>query len=420
MTLLGQWYDLRDLSELVAGITGWLRDALDAGDGVVYVVSALLGSAAILGFIGGTAIVNIWIERRVVGRMQNRLGPNRVGPFGLLQPVADAIKLIQKEALMPRVADPVVFALAPILVFVPAILAWSLLPWGERMTLASLDAGVLFFVALGTVAVLAVFMAGWSSNNKFALLGAMRVIPMLLSYEVPIVLAFLGPVLLAGTMNLAGIAQWQADYHVWIVFLQPVTFLIYLIAASAELNRTPADIAEAESEILAGYHTEYSGMKFGLFYAVELVNAMLVSALAATMWYGGWYLFEIDRVVPGWLIFIGKTYTLYFVLIWTRGTLPRLRIDQLMALSWKFMTPLALVNLALVSAEVTIWAETDASAGVVLPLSALVNTGLAGVLLVAWLRFMLSRAERLPRKARLYRDIAVPPVAAPERATAGP
>lgn len=420
MTLLGQWYDLRDLSELVAGITGWLRDALDAGDGVVYVVAALLGSAAILGFIGGTAIVNIWIERRVVGRMQNRLGPNRVGPFGLLQPVADAIKLIQKEALMPRVADPVVFALAPILVFVPAILAWSLLPWGERMTLASLDAGVLFFVALGTVAVLAVFMAGWSSNNKFALLGAMRVIPMLLSYEVPIVLAFLGPVLLAGTMNLAGITQWQADYHVWIVFLQPVTFLIYLLAASAELNRTPADIAEAESEILAGYHTEYSGMKFGLFYAVELVNAMLVSALAATMWYGGWYLFEIDRVVPGWLIFIGKTYTLYFVLIWTRGTLPRLRIDQLVALSWKFMTPLALVNLALVSAEVTIWAETDASAGVVLPLSALVNTGLAGVLLVAWLRFMLSRAERLPRKARLYRDIVVPPVAAPERATAGP
>lgn len=420
MTLLGQWYDLRDLSELVAGITGWLRDALDAGDGVVYVVSALLGSAAILGFIGGTAIVNIWIERRIVGRMQNRLGPNRVGPFGLLQPVADAIKLIQKEALMPRVADPVVFALAPILVFVPAILAWSLLPWGERMTLASLDAGVLFFVALGTVAVLAVFMAGWSSNNKFALLGAMRVIPMLLSYEVPIVLAFLGPVLLAGTMNLAGIAQWQADYHVWIVFLQPVTFLIYLIAASAELNRTPADIAEAESEILAGYHTEYSGMKFGLFYAVELVNAMLVSALAATMWYGGWFLFEIDRVVPGWLIFIGKTYTLYFVLIWTRGTLPRLRIDQLVALSWKFMTPVALVNLALVSAEVTIWAETDASAGVVLPLAALVNTGLAGVLLVAWLRFMLSRAERLPRKARLYRDIVVPPVAAPERATAGP
>ncbi|HWO94115.1 MAG TPA: NADH-quinone oxidoreductase subunit NuoH, partial [Dehalococcoidia bacterium] len=340
MTLLGQWYDIRDLSELVAGLSGWLRDTFDAGDGVIYVVSALLGAAGILAFIGGTAIVNIWIERRLVGRMQNRLGPNRVGPFGLLQPVADAIKLIQKEALMPRVADPVVFTLAPILVFVPAILAWAVLPWGEHMTLASLDAGVLYFVALGTVAVLAVFMAGWSSNNKFSLLGAMRVVPMLLSYEIPIVLAFLGPVLLAGTMNLSGIARWQADYHVWIIFLQPLTFLIYFIAASAELNRTPADIAEAESEILAGYHTEYSGMKFGLFYAVELVNALLVSGLAASMWYGGWYLFEIDRVVPGWLIFIGKMYALYFLLIWTRGTLPRLRIDQLVALSWKFMTPL--------------------------------------------------------------------------------
>ncbi|HWO94605.1 MAG TPA: NADH-quinone oxidoreductase subunit NuoH [Dehalococcoidia bacterium] len=420
MTLLGQWYDIRDLSELVAGLTGWLRDTFDAGDGVIYVVSALLGAVGILSFIGATAIVNIWIERRLVGRMQNRLGPNRVGPFGLLQPVADAIKLIQKEALMPRVADPIVFTLAPILVFVPAILAWAVLPWGERMTLASLDAGVLYFVALGTVAVLAVFMAGWSSNNKFSLLGAMRVVPMLLSYEIPIVLAFLGPVLLAGTMNLSGIARWQADYHVWIIFLQPLTFLIYFIAASAELNRTPADIAEAESEILAGYHTEYSGMKFGLFYAVELVNALLVSGLAASMWYGGWYLFEIDRVLPGWLVFIGKMYALYFLLIWTRGTLPRLRIDQLVALSWKFMTPLALANVVLVSAEVVIWAETGVSAGVILPLSAVVNVTLTGVLLVAWLRFMLGKVERLPRRPRLYREVVVPPIAAPEQAAARP
>ncbi len=418
MSILGQWYDVRDLSELIAGLSGWLRDTFDAGDGVIYAVSGLLGAAGILAFVGVTAIINIWVERRVIGRMQNRLGPNRVGPFGLLQPVADAIKLIQKEALQPMVADPLVFTLAPIAVFVPAILAWSILPWGENMTLANLNAGILFFSAMGSVAVLAVFMAGWSSNNKFALIGAMRVVAMLLSYEIPMVLAFLGPVMFAGTMSFAGIAHWQAEYHVWLLFLQPLPLLIYFISASAELNRTPADIAEAESEILAGYHTEYSGMKFGLFYAVELVNALLVGAVIASIWAGGWYMFEIDRVVPGWMIFIGKTYAFYFVLMWTRGTLPRLRIDQLMALSWKLMMPLGLFNVVLVAAEVVVWAETDVSAGMLLPIAGLLNAALAAILWIGWMQFLTGKMQRLPVRPALRSDIGVPEIAAPDHVSA--
>jgi NADH-quinone oxidoreductase subunit H len=411
--VLAAWYDFRDLGNAVARLIEALRE-VDAPEGVLYAVAALIGCLGVLGFIGLTSLINIWLERRLIGRMQVRRGPNRVGPFGLLQPVADAIKLIQKEALTPRAADSLVFTIAPVVIFIPAVLAFAVLPWGERMVLADLNVGVLYLLALGSTMAIMVFMAGYASNNKYALIGSMRVIAMLISYEIPIVLALLGVVAFAGTMSLSGMVGFQQDYWSWLIFFQPLAFLIFLIGSTAELNRSPADIAEAESEIIAGYHIEYSGMKWGLFYAVELVNAMAISGVIAAVFLGGWWTFGLEQWVPGWLIFIGKLYAVYFVLIWWRGTLPRFRIDQLMALAWKFLLPLAIANILLVALEILIWTEYELSAGVVLPIFAVVNLLLAGLLLAGWGRIMGRQFDRLPRRPRLLPDIDVP--LPPERA----
>ena len=224
-----------------------------------------------------------------------------LGPFGLLQPVADAIKLIQKEVLQPRAADGKLFNLPPILVFIPAMLTFAVFAWAPDMVYADLNVGVLYLLALSSVTSLAIFMAGWASNNKYALLGAMRVIAMAISYEIPLVLALLAPVLFTGTMNIPDIVDWQREHHIWLAFLLPLPVLIYAISATAELNRTPADIAEAESEIVAGFHTEYSGMKFGLFYAVELINALAVSGIMASLFFGGYSLFGLDEWIPPWI-----------------------------------------------------------------------------------------------------------------------
>ncbi len=362
-----------------------------APDWTVWVVSALLGAIGIVSFIGAVAIINIWVERRVVGRMQSRLGPNRAGPFGLLQPVADAIKLMQKEVLQPTNAYGLVFTLAPIMFMVPGIFVMAVIPWGPNMVLADLDVGVLFLLAASSLSALAVFMAGYASDNKYSLFGSMRVIAMLVSYEIPIVLGLLGVVLFAGTMRLQGIVEFQQQYWVFMVMLQPLAFLIYFMSVSAELNRTPADIAEAESEIVGGYHTEYSGMKFGLFYAAELVNAVVVSAIVATLFLGGWWLYKVDEVVPGWMILIGKIYAVYFLFVWTRGTLPRFRIDQLLAFAWKWMTPMAMMNLVLVAAEVLVWEETGWSAWITIPAFVVINGAFAAAIIVAFVRHL--RAE---------------------------
>ena len=367
-----------------------------------------MGCIGILAFVGATAVANIWIERRLIGRIQVRRGPNRVGPFGLLQPIADALKLIQKEALTPRAADGVVFTLAPIVIFIPAILAFAVLPWGEKMVLADLNVGVLYLLALSSTTTIIIFMAGYASNNKYALLGAMRVIAMLVSYEIPGVLALLGVVTFVGTMSMSGIVAFQDLHWSLLIFFQPLAFLIFLFVSTVELNRSPADIAEAESEIIAGYHIEYSGMKFGLFYAVELVNSVAVSAILATLFFGGWWTFGLEEFVPGYLLFIGKTYALYFILIWFRGTLPRFRIDQLMAFAWKFLLPLAIVNVFVTGLEVLIWREYEISAGIVLPIFAAVNVAMAAALIFGWGQVMGRQIERLPKRPRLVGQIDVP------------
>lgn len=423
LTLISNhWYDIRDLSNLTGEIRRLISDA-GGPDWLLYVITGLLGGAGILTFIGATAIINIWVERRVVGRMQSRLGPNRLGPFGLLQPIADAIKLMQKEVLQPATASGAIFTAAPILFAIPGIWLMAVVPWGRYMVLANLDVGVLFLLAASSLSALAVFMGGYSSNSKYALFGSMRVIAMLITYEIPIVVALLGVVLFAGTMNLQGIVLFQADHWVLMVLLQPLAFLIYFISISAELNRTPADLAEGESEIAGGFHIEYSGMKFGLFYAAELINAVVVSAIIATLFLGGWWLYKVDEIVPGWIILIGKIYAVYFLFVWTRGTLPRFRIDQLLGFAWKWMTPMAILNLVLVAAEVLIWEETGWSAGVLFPVYVVVNIALAIGLIVAFVRLLAPKFERFPSELRLHSTIDVPALPAvrpdPPRREAG-
>jgi NADH-quinone oxidoreductase subunit H len=414
LTLLDAWYDLRSLANPFGELYVWLEDI--AGSEVAYLVSAVIGAVGILTFVGLGALANVWLERRIIGRIQVRRGPNRVGVFGLLQPVADAIKLIQKEVLQPRVADRGLFNLPPILVFIPAMLTFAVFAWAPDMVYADLDVGVLYLLALSSITSLAIFMAGWASNNKYALLGAMRVIAMAISYEIPLVLALLAPVLFAGTMNVPDIVQWQRDNHAWLAFLLPLPVMIYAIASTAELNRTPADIAEAESEIIAGFHTEYSGMKFGLFYAVELINSLAVSGILASLFFGGYALYGLEEFVPPWIIFLGKIYFFYFGLIWLRGTLPRLRIDQLMAFAWKMLIPLALANIVIVATELLVWREFDLGRWVLIPF-VLINAALAVWLIVTFLRIITSGYYRLPRRVRLVNEISVPSLPAPEPAT---
>ena len=403
--LIAAWYDFDPFHALY----DWLRD--NTWDELVYVVIAVIGATGILSFVGLGALANVWLERRIIGRIQVRRGPNRVGPFGLLQPVADAIKLIQKEVLQPTASDGKLYNLPPILVFIPAMLTFAVFAWAPDMVYADLNVGVLYLLALSSITSLAIFMAGWASNNKYALLGAMRVIAMSISYEIPLVTALLAPVLFAGTMSIPGLVEFQKEYT-WLGFLLPLPVFIYGIAATAELNRTPADIAEAESEIVAGFHTEYSGMKFGLFYAVELINSLAVSGIMASLFFGGYALFGLEEYIPPWIIFIGKIYFFYFGLIWLRGTWPRLRIDQLMAFAWKMLIPLALINVVIVAVEVLLWRELELSDWVLAAYIA-INAVLAVLLFGFFFRMITRDYYRLPRRVRLEHDISVPSLPAP-------
>jgi len=405
LRFLDAWYDLRSLANPAAELINWLAD--HTTDGIAYAIAAIIGATGILSFVGLAALINVWLERRIIGRIQVRRGPNRVGPFGLLQPLADAIKLIQKEVLQPRAADNKLFNLPPVIVFIPAMLSFAVFAWAPDMVYADLNVGVLYVLALSSVSALAIFVAGWASNNKYALLGAMRVIAMSISYEIPLVLALLSPVLFASSMNIPEIVQFQRDHHIWLGMLLPMPMMIYALAATAELNRTPADIAEAESEIVAGFHTEYSGMKFGLFYAVELINALAVAGIMTSLFFGGYALFGLEDYIPPWLIFIGKIYVFYFGLIWLRGTLPRLRIDQLMSLSWKMLIPLALINVAIVAVEVFVWRYWDVTDWVLAAYVA-VNFVLTFVFVGMFFRIVTSGFYRLPRRVVLHSDIGVP------------
>jgi NADH-quinone oxidoreductase subunit H len=347
---------LSGLDQIFVGIGHWIAGWFPAS--VQPLVSALLAIACIMPLFGLCFALTTIVERKVLGRMQNRFGPNRVGPFGLLQPLADGVKMLTKEDIVPFSADKTLHFLAPLVLTVPVWLAFAVLPFGRGMSALDLDAGILFFFAIGSMSELAVFMAGWSSQNKYSLMGAMRGIAQMISYEVPLVLSTVPVLMLAGSLNLNDIVAAQGTYTFgglarWNAFTPwgLAGLILFLVAATAESNRSPFDLPEGESEIIAGFLTEYSGFKYALFFLGEYLGLFAITGLAVTLFLGGWHApFRWLEWVPSWLWFAGKFGALIFLFIWVRATLPRLRLDQLLNFAWRFMVPLCLINLLVAAA----------------------------------------------------------------------
>jgi NADH-quinone oxidoreductase subunit H len=297
-----------------------------------------LGVVFIMGFLTFNVLFLIWLERKVAGHIQRRLGPMEVGPHGALQTVADMLKLLSKELFTPAAADRYTYLLAPVLVFLPTLCVASLIPVGPAVAFADMPYGLIVIAALSGLTVIAIFMAGWSSNNKYAVLGGLRSVAQVVAYEIPVLLAALSVVLIAQSLNLR---QITAGQRVPYILLEPLAAVIFFIGITAETNRAPFDIPEAESELVGGFHTEYSGMRFAMFFFAEYTNMLVLGALGATLFLGGWK----GPLLPGWLWIILKAYGVILLMMWARWTFPRLRFDQLMSFAWKLLIPLALVNL---------------------------------------------------------------------------
>jgi NADH-quinone oxidoreductase subunit H len=318
---------------------------------VADVSSAVLSAAAVFAVFLLCFGVTTVLERKGLARMQNRLGPNRVGPYGFLQFVADGIKALTKEDVVPRAADRMVHFLAPLMLLVSVLLSLAVLPVGRNMVAVDLDAGLLFFFAVGAASELAVFMAGWSSRNKYSLFGAARAIAQMLSYEIPLILSALPVVMITGSLSTARIVEQQAQYSGGLAHWHVLTpwgfagLILFLLAATAEMNRSPFDLPEGESELVAGYFVEYSGFKFAMFFIAEYLGMLALGGLAITLFLGGWSAPVAGLTwIPSWGWFFAKLFLLVAGFIWVRGTLPRFRMDQLMAFAWQFMLPMALIN----------------------------------------------------------------------------
>jgi NADH-quinone oxidoreductase subunit H len=319
---------------------------------IAYIISIILISFGLLFiFVAPVAGFLTYIERRVAGRMQSRIGPNRVGPQGLLQFVADGIKLILKEDIIPENADKNLFRLAPYLCFIGTFGAFVAIPFGKYFIVSDLNIGIFYILAISSLGVVGIIMSGWASNNKWSLLGGMRAAAQIISYEIPTGLAILSVILISGSLSMQDIVKSQGG--VWFIFHNPfvfISFFIYFISALAEVNRTPFDIPEAESELVAGYHTEYSGFRFAIFFLSEYANLFVISAIASTLFLGGWWVPKpLDSLLPlslmGTIIFLIKVSIIIFIIMWLRWTLPRLRVDQLMGLCWKVLIPISFINL---------------------------------------------------------------------------
>lgn len=382
-------------------MTGLLQDIGFSRDLAVLIAKAVgVIVVAVFGLLW--TLVGIWLERKWAARFQDRVGPNRVGPFGLIQTVADTVKILLKEDIMNKGVDRWVFNAAPILSVLAVTLIWAVVPFSAAWIGTDLNIGVLYLLAVGSLGPVAVIMAGWSSNNKYALLSAFRAVAQLVSYEVPMVLALLVPVLLSGSMSTQEIVRQQ---QVWYVFAVPLTVLIFLISSQAETGRGPFDLLEAESELVSGFHIEYSGMKFGMFYVAEFLHAFTVGVLTAILFLGGWKgPFAEDVAILGFVYLLIKSLFAYWLLVWVRLTLPRVRIDHLLDFNWKFLVPVGLANLLVVAFVWKVIPDTDqinSFGDAVVPTLALLLVNVAMFLVIGALLADRGRRERARIQARV-------------------
>jgi NADH-quinone oxidoreductase subunit H len=299
----------------------------------------VVGLIAVIALVSVNALFLIWMERKVAAHMQLRPGPMEVGPHGAIQTVADALKLMGKELITPEEVDKPVFWLAPIVIFLPVLLSFLVIPFSSTWIIRDMNVGIVLILGFSTLSVLAILMAGWSSNNKYAVFGAIRSVAQNVAYEIPLLVTVMSIILMVGSFKLSDIVAAQS--RVWFVLVQPVAFILYLICATAETNRAPFDLPEAESELVAGFHTEYTGMRFALFFLAEYTNMFIAAAVATVLFLGGWH----GPFLPGVIWFLLKVYAVIFLLMWFRWTFPRVRFDQLVTFAWKILIPLAFVNL---------------------------------------------------------------------------
>lgn len=333
---MAEWYQVLMTALVGAGVPEWIATAV-----------ALLVGVTAIGLVAPLiALILVWLLRKVISRIQDRIGPNRVGRFGLLQTIADIVKLLSKEGINPSRADFMAYNLAPVLSVFGVLLLFAVVPVTRGLIGVDINVGVLYIVALGSIGIMAALMAGWGSNNKYALLSGFRVVAQLLSYEIPLVLSMLAVVLYAGTMRFGELAEQQGNFLGlgWYVFLMPGAALIFFVCALAESEQTPFDLLEAESELIAGFHIEYSGMRFAMFFLAQFLGGFVFAWVGAAMFLGGWQGPGVDLPGIGGFLAAGymmiKTFAIYLLMIWVRGTFPRLRVDQMMSFCWKILVPL--------------------------------------------------------------------------------
>ena len=400
------------MGDPIAAIANWLSGLLAGwglSSGLINLIMAALGVLVLATALLVIDIGLVWMERKVVARFQDRLGPNRLGPFGLFQPFADVLKLLIKEDITPEGADRVVYNIAPLVPLATVLLLWAVIPLTPTMFHTDINVGVLFIVAVGAISTLGIIMAGWASNNKYALLGAFRTVAQMVSYEVPMVIALLIPVILARSMGINTIVQSQA---VWYIILAPVAAIIFLLSSIAELGRAPFDLNEAESEIVAGFHIEYTGMKFGMFYAGELLHALTVGGLFSALFLGGWRGFGAEAFpILGVVWFFIKALFMYWVIMWVKYSLPRIRIDHMLNFNWKLLVPLSLATLIVTAVLDKVLVALNASALVY------ILAMIAANLVILWVTLVLVR--RYARTERI--KVGEPrPVASPANLFQGP
>ncbi len=350
-----------DFSLVTTWFDALLRNTLGLGDFLSILIECILVGVLLLVGYAVLAIILIFMERKVCAYFQSRLGPMRVGPWGVLQVFADVLKMLIKEIFTVDKADKLLYFTAPFLVIIASVGTFSFLPWNKGAEVLNFNVGVFLLTAVSSIGVLGIFMAGWASNNKYSVVSAMRGAVQLISYEMSLGLCLITAVILTGTMQVSGIVDEQVGPWNWLIFRGHIpaiiAFLVFLVAGNAEANRGPFDLAEAESELTAGYHTEYSGMGFGFYYLAEYLNLFVVSAVATTVFLGGWAPVNVGiegfdslmNLIPGIIWFLGKTFAVVWLLMWVRWTFPRLRIDQILKLEWKYLMPLCLINLVLMT-----------------------------------------------------------------------